>query len=281
VNPSLNPPLNHFEKFESYIPVDLLSVGGAGLAFAVVLFFVIFRYFLMVTPMWWLFYRWQPKPWQWRRIYPELATSREQIYEIKWSLLSGFVFAAVGVGLGLVWQLGWTQIYLRFDQYPLWYFPLSWILLLAIHDTYFYWTHRWLHQPKIYKRYHSVHHASLRPTPWASFSFHPVESLINAVAIPLIAMFLPLHPVILLMHLTLMTLTAITNHLGFEILPKWALRRGVANHFVSGVHHSQHHRYFTSNFGLFFSFWDHWAGTENKKFSTEIAGYEKGPTHAL
>lgn len=263
--------VQHYEKLESYLPVSLLSPGTAALAFAVVLGFVVFRYFAMVLPFHAVFYRWRPAFTRARQIYPQLPGRKEQLFELKWSLMSSFIFAGTGVLLGVLWELGWTKLYLRFDEYGYWYLPVSWGLLLVIHDAYFYWTHVWLHRPGVYERFHRIHHQSLRPSPWASFSFHPVESLINAVWIPLVVLVLPLHPVVLIFHLTFMTVSAITNHLGFEVLPASAVRHGYGKWLISGTHHAQHHRYFRANYGLFLACWDRWMKTEHAKFEEEFA----------
>lgn len=263
--------LNHFEKLESYLPVSLLSAGNLASAFGIVMFFVVFRYFAMVFPFYAVFYWWKPAALQKRLIYPKLPGQKEQQFEIKMSLQTSLVFGIFGVLLGVIWELGYTQIYLKFSTFPLWYLPISWLLMVLVQDTYFYWTHRWLHQKGVYEKYHSVHHASLRPSPWASFSFHPVEAAINALIVPAMTLVIPVHPVVILFHLSFMTLSAITNHLGYEILPKSALSQGYGKWLISGLHHAQHHRYFNSNYGLFFSFWDRIKNTEHPGFEKEFA----------
>lgn len=268
----------HFEKLESYLPMSLQSPGALLAAFGVVLFFVVFRYFLMILPFYGIFYAWRPRWTRKRQIYPELPGRSEQLFELKWSLWTSLIFAGAGVFIGVLWQLGWTRIYLRFDGYGWFYLFASWPLLLILHDTYFYWTHRWLHRPGIYQRYHLIHHRSLRPSPWASFSFHPVEAVVNAAFLPLVVLFLPLHPVVILFHLTFMTLTAITNHLGFEVLPANTLKWPGGKYLISGVHHAQHHRYFRVNYGLFLGFWDRWMKTEHASFEREFERVFQGTT---
>ncbi len=232
-----------------------------------------FRYFLVVGLFWFNFYcRTKER----RKIYEDLATTKSQLYEIKWSLMSSVIFSLVACLWGLALQTGHTRIYFHFNTYSIWYWPLSLILLMIFHETYFYWTHRLLHITSFYKKFHSVHHASLKPSPWASFSFHPVESVINALALPLISLFLPMHPILILFHLTVMTLTAVTNHLGFEILPSNRMAKAVSKYVISGVHHSEHHRYFKMNFGLFFTFWDRLCETENESFSKHFDDVQKG-----
>ncbi len=258
--------MGHFEKFESYIPFNILQPANLVTSFVVLFAIINIRYFAMVFIFWWPYYRRVPGGAMGRRIYQTLPSRTEQVYEIKWSFLSSAIFALAGVLMGVMWQNGWTKIYLPFAEYTLWYLPMSALFLALIHDAYFYWMHRFLHIPRIYKLFHAVHHASLKPSPWASFSFHPVESLLNALALPVIIIFLPLHPVVILWHLTLMTITAITNHLGYEVLPKGSAVHPVGKYLVSGVHHAQHHRYYRYNYGLFFTWWDHWFQSEHPKY---------------
>lgn len=86
--------------------------------------------------------------------------------EVAWSLVSAAIY---GVPAGIVawgWQAqGWTLIYTDLAAYPLWQLPLSLLAYLLAHDTWFYWTHRWLHRPGPFRIAHAVHHASRPPPP--------------------------------------------------------------------------------------------------------------------
>ena len=105
----------------------------------------------------------------------------------------------------------------------LWYFA-SVPVYLFIHDTYFYWTHRMMHHPKIFPVMHKVHHESRQPTPWAGFSFHPTESMLGAAILPVMALLIPIHVSAILFILVLMTIVSVTNHSGFELLPDRLVR---------------------------------------------------------
>src|SRR3546814_18894497 len=82
-----------------------------------------------------------------------------------WSLAGAAIY---GIPAGIVawgWQAhGWTGIYTGVNAYPLWYLPLSLFVYLLAHDTWFYWTHRWMHRPRLFRLAHAVHHASRPPT---------------------------------------------------------------------------------------------------------------------
>ncbi len=260
--------MKHFEIFTSYIPVDLTDPKFFFLACLLIFAVVVFRYFLMAGLFWLLFYKLKLRALSARQIYKVLPLKSMQQFEIKWSIMTSAIFAVSGALLGLMWQLGWTKIYLHFNQFTWIYFFVSLVIYSFVHEIYFYWTHRWLHLPQVFKKFHAVHHQSLTPSPWASFSFHPVESIIQALALPLFVLFIPIHPVALLIYLTLMSLSAVTNHLGFEILPEGS-ENGMGRWLISGVHHTMHHKYYRANFGLFYTFCDHLFKTEHANFAQE------------
>jgi Delta7-sterol 5-desaturase len=264
--------LGHFERFESYIPFDLTELSNFALASLVVSFIVAFRYFLVVTPVWWSLYKIWPNSLKDRQIYEKLPTRKMQAFEIKWSIITSLIFGVGGVALGWVWQMGWTKIYLKFDDYPVWYIPLSFLLMALIHDFYFYVTHLLMHQPRFYRLMHATHHQSITPSPWASFSFHPLEGLVQAAIVPILVMIVPVHPTVILVYLTFMTVSAIINHLGFEVLPQNKFGVWLARWFITGTHHAQHHRFFKTNYALFFTIWDRVFHTEDPRFEKEIAG---------
>ena len=184
--------------------------------------------------------------------------------EIIYSMKSSAIFAAVGAATFWIWQEGFTAIYHDFSSYGYWYLPVSLLLIFLIHETFYYWVHRWMHQPLIFKFVHKVHHESLVPTPWTAFSFHPWESVIQALILPLILVFLPVNIFVLGFYLLVMTVSSIVNHLDIEIYPQTFLKSRIGKFFIGATHHHYHHAEFRTNYGLYFTFWDTWMGTERK-----------------
>jgi sterol desaturase/sphingolipid hydroxylase (fatty acid hydroxylase superfamily) len=74
--------------------------------------------------------------------------------------------------------------------------------------------------------------------------------------LPALALVVPIHISGMLFILTLMTLAAVLNHSGYEILPKWWLRGLPGRNLITAAHHDLHHKYFNCNYGLYFRFWD-------------------------
>jgi Delta7-sterol 5-desaturase len=154
--------------------------------------------------------------------------------------------------------------------YSLWlYFWFSLAVLILVHDTWFYWTHRLMHLKPLFPYFHRVHHLSHNPTPWASFSFQPLEAVVQAVIFPLTVLWLPIHPVVTLLWLFYMTAMNVFGHLGFEILPAGFLRNRVSRWHNTSVHHNMHHRYVHCNYGLYFNIWDRLMGTNHPRYEEE------------
>ena len=183
--------------------------------------------------------------------------------EILWSLASAAIY---GIPAGVVawgWQAhGWTRIYTDMHDFPLWYFPVSVLAYLLAHDTWFYWSHRWLHRPRPFRIAHAVHHASRPPTAWAAMSFHPWEALTGALVIPLLVFVIPIHVGALGVVLATMTVMGTTNHMGWELFPRWMREGLVGNWLITATHHQRHHERYNGNYGLYFRHWDRLCGTD-------------------
>lgn len=183
--------------------------------------------------------------------------------EIGWSLVSAGIF---GIPAGVVawgWQEhGWTRIYADAGAYPLWWMPLSLFLYLFAHDTWFYWTHRWMHWPRVFRAAHAVHHASRPPTAWAAMSFHPIEAITGAIVIPALVFVIPIHIGMLSAVLSIMTLMGVTNHMGWEIFPRRLVNSRFGEWVITASHHQRHHEQYLCNYGLYFRFWDRLCATD-------------------
>ncbi|MEY4905075.1 MAG: hypothetical protein RLZZ292_2890, partial [Bacteroidota bacterium] len=72
---------------------------------------------------------------------------------------------------------GVVHFYTDAGRYGVWYEVLTVVTMLLISDTWFYWSHRAMHHPSIYKYVHALHHKSLDVNPYTSTSFHTIEAI--------------------------------------------------------------------------------------------------------
>lgn len=198
-----------------------------------------------------------------KRLNRDRPMRRMMLQEIRLSLLSSGIYAAPAAVALVAWLHGGTKIYTDWPAYggaP--YLLASAFLYLAVQDTYYYWAHRLMHHPRLFPWMHAGHHRSRQPTPFASFAFDPAEALATAWLLPAMAFVVPIHIGLVVALLVLMTVTAVMNHSGWEMLPGRFVHGPVGRHLISATHHSLHHARFNANYGLYFRFWDRLMGTD-------------------
>jgi lathosterol oxidase len=225
------------------------------------------RYFLPASIAFLIFWISLKKRLSHRFIQKRYPKASKLWYEFKYSMSTIIIFALIGTSIFTVKSLGYLQIYETIEEFGWFYFFMSLAIAIIFHDFYFYWTHRWMHHPKIYKYVHKVHHMSTNPSPWAAYSFHPFEAIVQALVFPILLVALPLHPTIIFVFLIYTILRNVLGHLGYELFPRGFTKNKLLNWHTTTTHHSMHHQYFNSNYGLYFSWWDKWMKTEHKAYN--------------
>ncbi|MEM1049068.1 MAG: sterol desaturase family protein [Pseudomonadota bacterium] len=183
-------------------------------------------------------------------------TFNNQVWDnIFWSLGSGVAFWTAYEVL-MIWAManGWAPV-LSATDHPVWFVLLFFLTPVWI-SFHFYWVHRWLHWPPLYRIAHALHHRNSNVGPWSGLSMHPVEHLIFFSSV-LIHFVVAAHPIHILFHMQHQALTAATSHTGFEGLVVKDRNRLALGTF----HHQMHHRYFDCNYGNLEVPWDKWFGS--------------------
>ena len=243
-------------------PLQFLLVTG--------LFFLVItgRYLLIAGIFYGVFYKWFPAKWQARKINDRGYKKDQFKKELTWSMVTALIFSVAGAFTGLLWQKGFTRIYNEVAEYGWFYLPVSLIISMFIHETYYYWVHRWMHQPWIFRVVHKVHHDSNITSPFTAFSFHPLEGLLQAIVLPVNLVIIPMHPAVILVQLTIMTFSSVINHLDIEVYPHGFEKHFIGKWLIGATHHSLHHKQFRYNYGLYFTFWDKLKKTESPYFKS-------------
>jgi sterol desaturase/sphingolipid hydroxylase (fatty acid hydroxylase superfamily) len=221
------------------------------------------RYLVFSGLAYWLLWQRGGEKLRAKRLNRDRPMRRAVMQEIRLSLLSSVLYAAPAAVALVAWLHGGTQIYSDWSAYggvP--YLLLSAFVYLAIQDSYYYWAHRLMHHPRLFRHMHAGHHRSRQPTPFASFAFDPAEALATAWLLPALAFVIPIHIGLVVLLLTLMTVTAVLNHSGWEVLPDRFVDGPIGRHLISATHHGLHHTRFSANYGLYFRFWDRVMGTD-------------------
>jgi lathosterol oxidase len=229
-------------------------------------FAIALRYFLVAGAGYFLFWVRGGSRFESRKIQPGKKPRAGVIKrEILWSVLSSFVFGFSGIWAFQNWIGNLSEWSPDFSVAGFASGFLTFSVLAFLHDTYFYWMHRLVHHPRIFTIVHKVHHESVTPSPWAAFSFHPLEAILEALILPVLLRFIAVTPLVLAAFLVWMTVLGVINHLGYDPYFEGFDRHPVFKWMISARNHDYHHTHPDRNFGLYFTFWDRWMGTQWKK----------------
>lgn len=207
-----------------------------------------------------------------RRLHQQIKLDQVK-REIWYSFLGSLIFSVAGTFLLICWQRGWTQLYTIVAVWDLVWIPVGFFSALFLHETYYYWLHRWMHKPKVLHRFHHIHHNSLYTSSFTSFSFHPIEAGLQAIFLPVLVLVLPMNFFVLIALLITMSVTAVINHSGLEVYPGSEENSVWTRWIIGATHHDQHHLRYRCNYGLYFTFWDRWMGTEDGGFSERFLNH--------
>jgi Delta7-sterol 5-desaturase len=224
------------------------------------------RYFVVVTLVYYLVWRVFAKVLASRKILQNDPKHGQMLREFKNSLLTVLVFGTVGFSIFILEKLGYTRIYSDIQTLGWVWWWTSLAFIIVAHDAWFYWTHRLLHRPWWFARIHSVHHQSVHPTPWAAYSFHPVEAAIQAVFFLGMVLLVPMHPWVLFAFTSWMIVRNAVGHCSYELMPWRMATKGSLRWLVTNSHHHYHHAKNKGNFGLYFTWWDRWMDTEDTRY---------------
>jgi Delta7-sterol 5-desaturase len=205
-----------------------------------------------------------------RKIQKRTAKLSDYRREILSSLQTIMVYAVVAVGI--VWCA--RNGYINRIQ-PSFGISTDLVYLAGIifaHDAYFYWVHRAMHHPVLFKAFHQHHHRSITPTPFAAYSFAIPEAIVMALFMPFWQFFIATPGWVLFGFLCIMIVRNAMGHAGFELQPRWWLSSPLTRWINTTTHHDLHHfGGFNTNYGLYFTWWDQIMGTENHNYHATFA----------
>jgi Delta7-sterol 5-desaturase len=192
-----------------------------------------------------------------KKIQLRFARRKDYIREIIYSIMSITIFTLPPLTMLKIDSIRQhTTYYSDIATYGWVYFFAAFPIMLFVHDTYFYWLHRLIHHKKLFPIIHVIHHKSINPSPWAAYSFHPVEAILEAGIFVVFLFTMPINDLHLLVFFIFSLTYNVYGHLGYELYPKGFNKTWIGKWINTSVNHNMHHQYFNGNYGLYFTFWD-------------------------
>ncbi len=252
---------------------QLLGMESPMLVLMAILGIVLLRYLLIAGGAYLVMYHLCRKKLSVRKIQGKYPSEEDIKRELSLSFSTVLIYTLV------IWLLfftpvkNWTQIVDSDESIGAMSFMIKLLLMLGIHDLYFYLTHRLLHHPKLYSRFHLAHHRSSNPTPLASLAFHPVEAFVQIGIVILLVFIMPVSFESIVLFGLINFLHNVYGHSGYEILPRRLLASVHARWFCNSTFHNLHHEKYTNNFGLYSRIWDSALGTTHAEDSQKRARF--------
>lgn len=209
--------------------VGLIVFWSVGLAFLAI---------DIVRPTWALYFKCQP----------EKHVSKEDIGKVVCNVLTNQVTTNFAVFL-LLWPIADRRLSFSKELPPattlLWTLPAYALLT----EVLFYYIHRALHIPQLYKRFHKIHHEIKAPFAICSIYMHPVEHALSVLEGVTPALVLKSHVSLLGLWMCMATFNIQLHHCGYDWEPYWP--DSLKPFFASMTHqHDYHHYAFNKCFGV-------------------------------
>ena len=228
------------------------------------------RYVVIAGAAFVFFWMWQRDRFRKRFLLRGPTRAAKIAHDLQWSVSTILVFWIVGIVTKRLAAASVVRAYPTVAERGWLYFAFTVILLIVLQDTYFYWTHRAMHHPRLYRLVHKTHHASVQTSPWTAYAFSPLEALTHAVFVPLTWMIVPMHEAAVFVFLIFMLLRNVQGHLSIELFSRGYTRSPLFGWTTTTTHHALHHQRYTTNFGLYFTVWDRLMGTSDKRYHDEF-----------
>lgn len=134
---------------------------------------------------------------------------------------------------------------------------LGLVVLTLWNELHFYGCHRLLHTRWLYRTVHVVHHRSVVPTPFSTYSFHPVEAAMLSSVMILLLLVWPLDIVTIVVFPLVSLIANSIGHMNYAVFP--AKHSGEL--LAACQRHTAHHTRVTGNYGFYLPWLDRWLST--------------------
>jgi len=183
---------------------------------------------------------------QWRHVFVHIAASQ--------------IFVQLPLITGQYFFVKFFQIPYDYESIPgVWSILLRVMLSLVVDDTWVYFGHRALHDKRIYKHIHKVHHTYTTPfAPDAEYE-HPIETVFLGIGFFLACIFFTNHLAFMWAWLYVRLVVTYDSHSGYD-LPFNILH--LIPFYCGAREHDWHHQCFNGNYAPTFVWWDRIFGTD-------------------
>jgi lathosterol oxidase len=164
------------------------------------------------------------------------------------------------LGATFIWHVrrgGWTTLYFDVDRFgsfaPLYLLASAIAALLTI-DAGLYYTHRLLHDRRLFRYIHRWHHRYVAPTIFTTTAMHPIEFLVFVACLAAPAFVIPMHAAVYGLVIAYTYFVGMLDHSGVRARLPLPLHG-------DNAFHDEHHIFYHCNYGHHTTLFDRLHGT--------------------
>lgn len=217
---------------------------------------------------------------QGRKIRAERPPAKQLVTEFFVSLRSVAIFSSFGLIPYVLERAGLLHGNAIATSWGVGWFWASLALMVLAHDAYFYWVHRLMHDPRVFRNFHRRHHRSHNPSPFTAYSFDIGEASVMALFVPMWVVLVPTQWDVVGLFVLHQIYRNTLGHSGYELMPSRADGKPMWDVFTTTTHHDLHHAQAGWNYGLYFTWWDRMMGTEHPQYYARFAAAVRKPVEA-
>jgi sterol desaturase/sphingolipid hydroxylase (fatty acid hydroxylase superfamily) len=206
-----------------------------------------------------------------RKIRPERPGARQLGVEFLASLRSIAIFSTSGTILFVMERAGLLPGPSLAARWGLPWAIAAFALMVIGHDAWFYWTHRAMHDRRLFRILHRRHHRSMNPSPFTAYSFDVGEAAMQAAFVFLWMNLVPTPWAVTGFFMLHQIIRNTIGHCGYELYPARRDGRPLLDFMTTVTHHDLHHAQAGWNYGLYFTWWDRLMGTEHPEYRARFA----------
>jgi Delta7-sterol 5-desaturase len=235
------------------------------------------RYVVFAVSVWVVLWIALARPLAGRKIRPDTPKLRQMLIEFGASLRSIAIFSTIGLLTFALERLGLLPGPALAAQWGAPWAIATLVLMIVTHDAYFYWTHRAIHDRRLFRVFHRRHHRSHNPSPFTAYSFDLGEAAINGLFVPLWMILVPTQWWVVGVFMLHQIVRNTLGHSGYELFPARRDGRPLLDALTTTTHHDLHHAQAGYNYGLYFTWWDRMMGTEHPQYYEHFAAATRRP----
>jgi len=166
-----------------------------------------------------------------------------------------------------------SALYMDVDEHGWLWLVVSAVVMFVALEAAAYYTHRLLHHPWMFKRFHRWHHRVVATTPFITTTMHPVEFMMLQATAFAPVFFLPVHWMVFAGLLVYALVFNLMDHSGVR------MKHWLPWHSSSSFH-DDHHVHFHCNYGQHIALFDKLHGSHrrvNRRYGAKVFGGKGAP----